>query len=680
MKPSQISVNQKASLSLRISFRNEARHLTALKRDILMSCLKPSIQDMSDREFSFEIGVRYGEIILDLFFEGMNPDIKKLQLLPVKQIVLRNEATLKATLIFRNKPPEYMIYVMKKPNPIMLDRLNALSSGSAIYTKALSYISMILAVLVVCSQSGFGAPIMKIFKVFKLLSRLKLANVFFGAYLEVFLQVAGNLYVIGGDEMSSRALIFGANSKGKLKLYEVTALSVEKLAVPYAIFFTMIFIRIYTGKLVVYIDSDKKMSQIDKFLYFIGDKSRLMLMLTVGIDIVFYSFHCIAHLNLPIWFQHIDSQISLILSIFAVTFVFFDLLQILNVCASTKFLHTKIEAAKTVKLRKLFESKSETISKNPGKSEIDGIQEFVGKEITIASKDAKIMLLGQKAIEEFVTQEIKLSKLSTFTGRFFNIFGLIKLFLFEPLFVGLQMFPAVQICSLLTIQLTFLVFILKAGIKDQIFKSRLSLFETLVNELVILLFLGVGAFFHLMGSQQEVDPGLWEVLQYVVIGGIGLSIIVGLLNFLFSLFMSIWGNRKEKAYTRFVEEYHKEKELKELVRIRRYEQEQTEPGYSETSEEEGNRDEPRPAWQRYPAMRGLMRYRSLLQGGGSHSFTMKDESHVPKLTKKMATKIILPQRINNKGMYLQSTDQQVPEAHLKSHKRSTMFQALRPKY
>jgi hypothetical protein len=687
LKPSLKSVNQKASLSLRISFRNEVSFLRSLTNEILKGALKPSVQDIADKEFNYDFAVRYGEIILDLFFEGMSPDIKTLRLVPQKRIILRNEVTKKAVLIFRDKAPEYLIYAMKKPNPVLMDRLNSMNSASIVYSKALSYISIILAALVVCSQSGFGAPIMKIFKVFKLLSRLKLVNVFFGSYLEIFLQVAGNLYIIGDDNMDAKAQLYGANTKGKLKLYGVTALSVEKLAIPYAIFIAMMVVRIYTTKVSVYLDSQKKMATFDKVLHFIGDKSRIMLMLTIGIDIIFYSFHCIAHLNIPIWSGTLDSQISLIISMVAVFLVFYDFSEVVSVCSSTKFLHTKIEGSKMLKLRVLFDRKTEDGVGSLDPKEQKRMQEFVGRDITDMSKDAKTILLGQKSIEEFITEDIKIDKLTTFSGRFFNIFGLIKLFLFEPLFVGLQLFPSFQVCCLLGIQLVYLGFVVKAGLKDQIFKSKLTFIEALVNELVIGLFLAVGTFFHTMGSQPGVDPEVWEIMQYVVMVGITLSILIGFTSFVYSAISSLWTSRKEKAFKEFVIEYNKQKELDDLVRIRRYENEETKSELYVSSGDEGNEEEGgnKKRGKRYPSsMIGLMKYTERVRQGKLNSLMIKDDPSKAKpiTSRHIENRIYSPKvenRIKVKKVAGQGRDATIGESLPELREHSNMFEALRRK-
>jgi hypothetical protein len=625
MKPSASGVDPKASLSLRVSFRNESAYYPKLNKQILMDSLQVSIQDLEPKDFSYEIEKVAGEIILNLYFEKMVTETKLLTLSPKKEIILVNEITKKTLLIFRKRPAEYSIEIFKKPNQLLMDSLSTFQTNSRVVTIVISTLSMVMAFLVVVSSSGLGAPIMKFFRVFKLISRLKLVNIYYGAYLEIFLVIAGNLYKLGGDEIYPRAMKFGANSKGKLKFYKVTVIAIDKLAIPYAIFFTLIAMRIYNQFISKYIKSVKEYSFTDSIVHKICDKARMVILTVIGIDIIFYSMHCVAHLELRTWYYHRDPAISLILSIVAIVAVLSEFLGLLAYANLTKFLSKKKEVRRNLKYKHLFEidkehrkeakdgskganesSKGAIDNRNhllriddhteiqdaaspgqnsqillgspnrPSKNSLSSQNEeeqaalsFAGFDPSQPNKKLKLPLMSNTSMEEFMSDGIKVDKLHTFTGRYSNIFSLMRLFSFEPIFVGLQMFPGAQLVLLTTIELAYIVFLVKAGFKDKIYISKLAFIDNLINEMSIIAFVSVGLFFHFGGGQRHISEAVWDMLQYVVIGFIALSVLVGLVSLLASIIMVVINGIKGRELKKFIDELRKQRELEKLVSRRR---------------------------------------------------------------------------------------------------------------
>jgi hypothetical protein len=562
---------------------------------------------LEPKDFTYQIEKTEGEIMLNLYFEKRLPDTKLLQLIPKKEIILVNEFTKKTILIFRNRAAEYSIEVLKKPNAELMDGLTSFGANSRIATIVISTLSLVMAFLVIVSSSGLGAPIMKFFRVFKLISRLKLVNIYFGAYLEIFLVISGNLYKLGGDEISMRALKFGANSKGKLKFYRVTVIAIDKLAIPFTIFFTLIAMRIYNQVISKYVKKMGDYSAIDEVVHLICDKARIVILTTIGIDIIFYSMHCVAHLELSTWYSHRDPGISLILSILAIIFVLSEFMGLLGYADRTRFLFRKDLVRKDLKYKHLFEKEKNAPKELPsncrlhvtsgdpteladrsGDEKLNSVHpktsenspprknaeeaaalNFAGFDPSNPNKKRKLPLMFNTSTEEFIADGIKVEKLETFTGRYANTLSLMRLFSFEPIFVGLQMFPGVQLILLSLVEIAYISFIFKAGFKDKIFVSKVALFENILNELSIAAFLGVGLFFHFSGGQKNISEALFEMLQYVVIGFIAVSVLMGLISLLVSIIMAILNILKGKELKKFIKKLREQKELDRLVSRKR---------------------------------------------------------------------------------------------------------------
>jgi hypothetical protein len=71
---------------------------------------------------------------------------------------------------------------------------------------AVAGVASALSAIAVLASSPILAPLIKFLKIFKLVSRLKLINIFFGAYLEFILMIAGLMFNIGDDDQVQQVL------------------------------------------------------------------------------------------------------------------------------------------------------------------------------------------------------------------------------------------------------------------------------------------------------------------------------------------------------------------------------------------------------------------------------------------------------------------------------------------
>ena len=147
------------------------------------------------------------------------------------------------------------------------------------------------------SSSPLGASVMKMVKIFKLLSRFRLINIKLGSYLEIFLTTVSKLYPIGGDIYSVKATELNIVSRGKLDLYKVTVVSIEPMAVKYIIYLLSLVVRFYRTSIMKYIKSKKRLGRLDELIEMLGERCQMMLIVVVGIDIFFYSIRCLSHMD-----------------------------------------------------------------------------------------------------------------------------------------------------------------------------------------------------------------------------------------------------------------------------------------------------------------------------------------------------------------------------------------------
>ena len=122
-------------------------------------------------------------------------------------------------------------------------------------------------------------------------------------------------------------------------------------------------------------------------------------------------------------------------------------------------------------------------------------------ERKIEDKDLKRYLFKNKnmkaavdspSTDRFYGSGIKLYKLRSKEGRYFNTISLIKLFVFEPIFINFQLFPTTQILLIFTIQVVYFCFFMRCAFVSRIFESKVQTAALLLNETAVTLFLAIG--------------------------------------------------------------------------------------------------------------------------------------------------------------------------------------------
>jgi hypothetical protein len=146
----------------------------------------------------------------------------------------------------------------------------------------------------VLASSPILAPLIKFLKIFKLVSRLKLINIFFGAYLEFILMISGLMFNIGDDNQANKFSVFAVQTRGRLTKYKVTTVSVEPMWFKFMAYYIIILLRMYQAKIRTYIKRRANFSFDDQVVDKIVDQSRVVVFTMLVIDILFYSTHTVS--------------------------------------------------------------------------------------------------------------------------------------------------------------------------------------------------------------------------------------------------------------------------------------------------------------------------------------------------------------------------------------------------
>jgi hypothetical protein len=162
---------------------------------------------------------------------------------------------------------------------------------------------------------------------------------------------------------------------------------------------------------------------------------------------------------------------------------------------------------------------------------------------------------ASEAAVRFFTEGIQTDKVQE--GKFFNTISLLKLIAVEPFYVTLQMFPSLQIGILFALQLTYYIYFLRMAFKKKIFISKVDVVQIFINELSILVFLGIGLIFQLGGGVDNFSTGVATGMQ---ISGILVVAVTGFLGagiIILSIIKSVAAFLKAKKFKKTKDEYNK---------------------------------------------------------------------------------------------------------------------------
>jgi hypothetical protein len=644
VEPKTANRNNKASATIRLKFPRDSDFYSVFTLATFNEAVEFEVLNIDlITDYTIETRMADSEFLVDLFFQesaGLGI-LRTLTAKPKKTVIFRHPETNVLQLLFTQTQARKDLKVVLAPDLKTLQTLDDVNRQTQVVMGFVDKVSWILPFVMFLGQSSLAAPIMKFFKIFKLLSRLKLINIFFGAYLELFLKIAGLMFAIGGDRITNAEARASYNTRGRLTLYKVTTNNVEVLSVKYIIYYISLIVRYYQFKISNYVDF-KGLSTIDGFLFHIANEGRLLLLTVVGIDIVFYTIHTYIHADFRITSR--DMTTSFVMALITLSLMVADVCAMVADNRNCRFIKKRMEYRRERAIENKFEDeedKKEAMMRIKESSKFlpnrgstgevqDGLEpkpeaeekkeEEEAKEETESSeemeqedsklpfnarrydlemeedalgkikkeKERRIRKIKQfeinrklnkkhmqrisevdSAAEVFFSNGILLHKLRTTTGRYFNTMSLVKLFAFEPFYVTMQTLPLFQLSMLTAIQLTFFIFTIIAVLKQKIFISKTNGYQHLLNELALTGFLLVGMVFELGGGQKNFPPDIWDGMQLGAIACIAVSFVTGIIDILFSLVMSLVQICRNRRLKRFKQKLEEEKELNELVKIRK---------------------------------------------------------------------------------------------------------------
>jgi hypothetical protein len=316
-------VDEFSSASLQITYKNIETTLDRVSLLNLKQIFNLTVESFEEKDYEWNVIIRKRKLIIDLNFTIETKTKVKVTLSPIKKVILQNSISNSTELIFINKSASYMVQPTTPPNPSVVASIKSMASGAESSAEGFSYVTAALCTSVMAFPQ-LVSPLMKLFRVFKMLSRFRLINIYFGSYLEIFLSVCNLLFSLGGDEITKEALEAAPDTRGKLKEYKVTPLSVQPLVVKLTLFCLITAIRVYRGKIRRYAVKVSTLTWSDWLLNKIAESMRVTAIATLSLDIFFYSIHSVVHIHVASAGLGEAARHSLWLSMFAIVIITFD--------------------------------------------------------------------------------------------------------------------------------------------------------------------------------------------------------------------------------------------------------------------------------------------------------------------------------------------------------------------
>ena len=315
-----------ASASLQITFKNYKTYLTRLQTIKLESIFGFEIQAFSRDKYKIVIEIRQGEIVADLFASSTSENEVEVKLFPLKKAAIVNTYTEVTELILVEKNSSVSIFIKNSPNGATMSAFKNIDSVSAASSSTIGAI-IVASTGLVTTFPAISGPLIKLFTIFKIVSRLRLINVNFGIYLESFLTACNAIFKIGGDDITKAELRSAPATRGKLEVYRVSVVASQPIGWKFGVFILAIMVRVYRSKIRKYAVKIYQLDVQDRWANRLAESLRIVMFTVVGIDIFFYSLHCVAHVYYQKDIEYsVDINMSLILSYIGLLIIVWDLL------------------------------------------------------------------------------------------------------------------------------------------------------------------------------------------------------------------------------------------------------------------------------------------------------------------------------------------------------------------
>jgi hypothetical protein len=254
-----------------------------------------------------------------------------------------------------------------------------------------------------------------------------------------------------------------------------------------------------------YAKSLDKMSKGDSLMVQILEKSRFFLLMMLLLDLTLFTYNGMSHQDMTL------SQNSLSIQ----NYIFTNLVASLLVLEIMWMIHLN-----NIFNYSYFGSKTDLSSPLPSSS----------NEIKYES------------YYTFFKEGISAKKMNNLSSaRYYNLIGILRLVMFELLYVGLQLFPTVQVLAIALIQGVMCIFTYYCGFKVKIFQGLLHKIQHILFETLMTIILIVFSFMCFQEEWQIRNSKFWQKVQ---ISCIGLIIFVALSNVIITIIGLVVNIRK----------------------------------------------------------------------------------------------------------------------------------------
>jgi hypothetical protein len=355
-----------ASTTLLLSFTNSSEYADRIIALNFSSIVELTVQGLTAEEFTWKLFLKRQKLLIALIFTKALSQASTVTIMPLTKVVLRSDVSGISELIFLNKSSSMPIKVVLPPNPAVMSSIKGMA-GSTEGTSA----NFGIATAAICSSivlfPGLVSPVMKLFRVFKMLSRLRLINIYFGVYLEIFLTVCNLLFSLGGDEIDKETIMAAPDSRGKLTTYKVTPVAVQSITVKVSLLIILFAVRIYREKIRTYAVKASTLTWGDGVINRIAEAARVTMIASLSLDVLFYASHSLLHLRWTSPMLPDNAKQSLWLSFVSIVFISGDIIALFLENQSCNFMILRKNFRMLRKVNaKLEKDESDTQQKKEG--------------------------------------------------------------------------------------------------------------------------------------------------------------------------------------------------------------------------------------------------------------------------------------------------------------------------
>lgn len=400
-----------------------------------------------------------------------------------------------------------------------------------IIVEVLGWTSLVVTIVMLFFEVDMTRPFLDFLRMVKPVTRFKYINIYYGGIIEIFLWNFKNIFHIISDTRTDENEKYFLDSRSSLRRFYLPVLAFTSIPDKYLLYLVLCLLKVLQVKLYHYAKGRRNLTPEDEMLVDLIDKVKLPLFFFLIYDVVFYTSHTLVHQSLLVH-QNRNAIFSMVLAM--VMLMMFTYEFIILILKNVEFQsRTKQQVLEDLIAYNVKEARK-ALPTLATPSLLRRFKRWTGTQMNNLFNTFEQKVSSRASEVRFFESEIKNGDVcKSWVSKYYNLICVMKVLIMEPLYITLQLNKAIQILSLLIIQLALIAFICYAAFVKRIFVSWWNYIFNVVHELALGCYFMTGFLFYLKGDTRFLSSSGFDNVQFMLVLYLIIAISMGVIKLLY---------------------------------------------------------------------------------------------------------------------------------------------------